>query len=210
MKNIVKKYYLAIIAGAVIIIGGVVMIFFSQAKGQNAAKENEQLFSSQKKSSSKTVTAEVKNQSKFVEIKGAVVKPGIYPIKANTRLAEVLQQAGGATPNADLKTVNLAKVAHDQESFYIPQKGEAPAPAEKNPAVSEEAPVEAKSDLVDLNTADLTKLQTLNGIGAKKAEKILEYRKEKGQFKKIDELKNVNGIGDKTYESIKDQITVSP
>ena len=146
-----------------------------------------------------------------------MVKQGIYPIQTNMRLAAVLTKAGGATPDADLKTVNLAKIVKDQDSFYIPQKGENPVGANESSSVrnntdGNETATSKNSDQteqVDLNTADATKLQTLDGIGQKKAEKIIEYRKEHSNFKEITDLKKISGIGDKIFNAIKDRILVS-
>lgn len=215
IKKFLKKYLAWILLALCIIGVGFFFIFSSNQKQQSSVKNNEGLFQSQdsKSSNAKTSSTTSGKNQQFVEIKGAVVKPGIYPIKANTRLDEILKQAGGATSDADLKNINLAKIANDQDSFYIPRQGEVVvnAASSSDSNANFTAPEDEKngSGLVDLNTADVTKLQTLNGIGAKKAEQIVEYRKEKGNFKKVEDLKNVSGIGDKIFESLKDQVTVN-
>ncbi|BDR59272.1 helix-hairpin-helix domain-containing protein [Xylocopilactobacillus apicola] len=199
-KKVLKKYYLALIAVVLVLVVGLGFLLMRPSK---SSSKNDQLFESKsEKSSEKKSSGE-----QFVEIKGAVVKPGIYPIGKNTRLAEILKKAGGATPEADLKTVNLAKVARDQDSFYIPQKGEAPVAQTETAGSSPETGQE--KERINLNTADLAELQKINGVGAKKAEKIIEYREANGGFRNIEDLKNIGGIGDKTFEALEDQITVS-
>lgn len=208
-KKLFKKYYWIV---PFAVLGMFCLFLLFGQKQKNTEIENEQLFSNQeKKSYSKVESKEQKRPTKqFVEIKGAVVKPGLYPIGNNTRLAEILQQAGGATAEADLKSVNLAQLVHDQDSFYIPNNGEASVNPVASANTTSSTPAQSNEGLVDINTADVAKLQTLNGVGAKKAEKIVQYRTEKGNFKQIEDLKNVSGIGDKIYETLKDQITVSP
>ncbi|HAJ55828.1 MAG TPA: transporter, partial [Lactobacillus sp.] len=142
----------------------------------------------------------------FVHLKGAVLRPGIYPVRENTRWEEVVKAAGGLTANADMQQVNLAKIASDQESLHVPEKGEtvaAPAAtATSGVASSGEAKTQASSGgVVDLNKADATQLQTISGIGPKKAADIINYRDSHGGFKEIAELKEVPGIGDKTFET---------
>ena len=217
-----QKFWVVIliVAGFVIGMATFLIIRVTTTSINSSNTDNSSLFENNPKpikykSKKKSVSTSINKQ--FVEIKGAVVKPGIYPIQTNMRLAAVLTKAGGATPDADLKTVNLAKIVKDQDSFYIPQKGENPVGTNETSSVrnntdGNETATSKNSDQteqVDLNTADATKLQTLDGIGQKKAEKIIEYRKEHGNFKEITDLKKISGIGDKIFNAVKDRILVS-
>jgi competence protein ComEA len=136
----------------------------------------------------------------YVDIKGAVNKPGLYQVTASMRVADVIQLAQGMQPQADAQQINLAAKVTDQQVIYVPAKGE------QAPAVA--PPVVQSTDKINLNTADVAALQTLSGIGQKKAEKIIDYRQQHGNFKTIDDLKNVSGFGEKTMAKYKDQLTV--
>ena len=150
----------------------------------------------------------------YVDIKGAVNKPGLYQVTASMRVADVIQLAQGMQPQADARQINLAAKVTDQQVIYVPAKGEQ-APAVAPPVVQSTGPTggtptsdHAATDKVNLNTADVAALQTLSGIGQKKAEKIIDYRQQHGNFKTIDDLKNVSGFGEKTVAKYKDQLTV--
>lgn len=228
VRNVQKFLYffqkfwviILIVVGFVIGMGTFLIVRVTTSSINSSNTDNSSLFennSKPTKNKSKKESVSKSTNKQFVEIKGAVVKPGIYPIQTNMRLAAVLTKAGGATPDADLKNINLAKIVKDQDSFYIPQKGENPVGAIESSSVvnntigNENAPSKnsEQKEQVDLNTADVSKLQTLDGIGQKKAEKIIEYRKEHGNFKEITDLKKISGIGDKIFNAIKDRILVS-
>ncbi|WP_225047333.1 helix-hairpin-helix domain-containing protein [Lacticaseibacillus kribbianus] len=148
----------------------------------------------------------------YVYLTGEVVHPGLYPITGTTRWDAVVKAAGGLTAKADVTQVNLAKVAVDEESLHIPAIGEAPPPATAaaGAAGSAAGSASAESALVNLNTATEAELETLSGIGPKKAADIIAYREENGGFKQIEDLKNVSGIGDKTFAALASSITVGP
>lgn len=162
--------------------------------------------------SSQAAPQSPESQSGFVDVKGAVKKPGIYQVEGNTRLFDVVRLAGGLAKDADQKKINLAQQVSDQQVIFIPKIGEE-VPAEYAVPVAAGSTAAATDDgqatsLVNLNTATTEELQQLTGIGEKKAELIIQYREEQGGFKQIDDLKQVSGIGDKTFESLKDSITV--
>ena len=207
-------------APLIIVIGG--FFFWQQAQGSSA---NQPLSESGRASGSSQVmmsrsSGSASSRSRpsqgFVHLKGAVLRPGIYPVRENTRWDEVVKAAGGLTANADMQQVNLAKIASDQESLHVPEKGEtvaAPATtATSGVASSGEAKAQAAGGggAVDLNKADATQLQTISGIGPKKAADIINYRDSHGGFKEIAELKEVPGIGDKTFETLAPQFTLGP
>lgn len=155
------------------------------------------------------------NTTGFVDVKGAVKHPGIYQIQGNARLFDIIRQAGGFAEDADQRQINLAQSLTDQQVVYVPVKGESvPATVTANmPTATANTATNAAAASTDtakvsLNQATVTELQTLNGIGQKKAEQIIAYRDEKGGFKALEDLKEVSGIGDKTYEGLKDSITL--
>ncbi|GAX08386.1 competence protein ComEA [Secundilactobacillus silagincola] len=161
-------------------------------------------------SSSVTATSQTSvNTTMYVDVKGAVKQPGMKKVESTMRVIDAVQLAGGFASNADEKQVNLAQKLTDSQVVYIPKRGEkVPTSVAGSSAASGGASSESEAPQVNLNTADLAGLQQLDGVGEKKAEKILAYRQEHGGFKSADELKNVNGFGDKTLERLKPQITV--
>ena len=138
----------------------------------------------------------------FVDIKGAVKKPGIYQMKVGDRVKDAIDAAGGLTAEADSQKVNLAQRVEDQMVIVVPKVGEE---AETIPAgaTSKEASKEGK---VNINTATVEELKTLKGVGEKKAEAIIEYRKKNGSFKTKEDLMKVRGIGKKLFESFEERI----
>lgn len=156
----------------------------------------------------------------YVDVKGAVAHPGVYQLMADARIETVVALAGGTLPTADLNQLNLAQVVKDQQIVYVPKKGEkVPAQLQMNQDiatgnVSNMGPNNGAIDdssnhkIVNLNTATKEDLQTLTGVGARKADAILQYRQEHGQFKTIDELKEVDGIGEKTFIKLKPYLSI--
>lgn len=142
----------------------------------------------------------------IVDVKGAVKHPGVYNVTDKARVQTAITQAGGVLDNADMNQVNLAQKLTDGQVIYIPLKGEQSAPISSNNNASSIA--KTSDVMVNLNTASLTELQTLDGIGAKKAEQIIAYREERGGFKSIEEIKEVSGIGEKRFEKLKDKVTI--
>ena len=189
-----------------------------------------------------------------VDIKGAVLTPGIYTVDKNTRVMQVIDKAGGLTENADVSVINLGKKVFDEMVIYIYTKEEVASfvttkeelvekieacpetnypndacvciedtniidqnlggessDALVNDTGSELATnsgVIPENGKISLNQASLEELMLLNGIGEVKAQAIITYREANGGFKTIEELKNVDGIGDSTFEKIKAQLTI--
>lgn len=153
----------------------------------------------------------------FVDVKGAVLNPGVYQATTNMRGTDLIRMAGGFNEHADRNHVNLAKKVTDQEILYIPVQGEVAG----NPATnlvnsdsnsngeSKNGPDDKASGAkINLNEADATKMQTINGVGQKKAEKIIDYRNQNGPFKSVDDLKNVPGFGERTVANLKPSLSV--
>ena len=187
----------AVIAGALLILVGVGALV---SKKEEAVEESEAVVT--------TVLAEKTEESTtletviFVDIKGEVKKPGVYQMKAGDRVKDALDAAGGLTVEADSQKVNLAQRVEDQMVIVVPKVGEE---AEAIPAgtTNKEA---AKEGKVNINTATVEELKTLKGVGEKKAEAIIEYRKKNGSFKTKEDLMKVRGIGKKLFESFEERI----
>ena len=132
----------------------------------------------------------------YVHVCGAVREPGVKELSKGSRVFDALELAGGFTEDADQTYINLAGFLQDGQQLYFP-------------TVGEELPrTEETGSLVDLNTADEATLCTLPGIGATRAKEILKYRKEHGGFSKVEELMEVPGIKEATYEKIRDLVMV--
>lgn len=147
-----------------------------------------------------------------VDIKGAVGQPGVYQGEENMRVMDIVSLAGGLLDTADDKSVNLAQRISDQMVIYIPVVGEdveMSSDEGESFQLSNGQGEDAESEKVNINTADAVQLQTLNGIGDKKAELIIAYRMENGSFQTIEDIMEVSGIGEKTFEGFKAAITVN-
>lgn len=148
----------------------------------------------------------------FIDIKGAVNYPNIYEMTSGQRLYDVVEKAGGFNEHADQNQVNLAQILHDEMVLYIPMKGEdvpehlALSPIQR-PAEGEDSAGQ-QNEKININTADTASLTTLNGIGEKKAQMIVDYREAEGPFLEIEDIKSVSGIGEKSFENLKDAISV--
>lgn len=151
-----------------------------------------------------------------VDVKGSVKQPGVYQSSLTERVNDVISHAGGLTEEADASQVNFAAHVQDEMVIYVPKKGEAgPSPPlqAQDPAVSTaNSAVRSAGEMgggkINLNKADETELETLPGIGPAKASAILDYRKQNGMFQSVEDLKKISGIGDKTFEKLKDLISV--
>ncbi|MGQ7518305.1 helix-hairpin-helix domain-containing protein [Streptococcus suis] len=165
--------------------------------------------SSSQEQTEETSTEESEELSQLtVDVKGAVEKPGLYTLEADARVNDAVEAAGGLTSQADPKSINLAQKLSDEAVVYVASKDEnisAVASTTTSSAMSQE---EKNTSLVNLNTATEADLQTISGIGAKRAADIIAYREANGGFKSVDDLNNVSGIGDKTMESIRPYVTV--
>ncbi|WP_025196309.1 helix-hairpin-helix domain-containing protein [Streptococcus agalactiae] len=142
-----------------------------------------------------------------VDVKGAVNHPGVYSLPSQSRVTDAIKRAGGLSNLAILKPVNLAQKLQDETVIYVAQKGEKITVVEEEKANNIATQGNSKGE-INLNKADLSSLQTISGVGAKRAQDILDYRDSQGGFKTIDDLKNVSGIGEKTLEKLRQDVTI--
>ncbi|MDR2458436.1 MAG: helix-hairpin-helix domain-containing protein [Clostridiales Family XIII bacterium] len=159
-------------------------------------KEKETVISTTSKEIDKIETTdEVETKTEiFIDVQGEVKNPGVYAIVENSRIFEIIKKAGGLKKGADISNINRAKVLIDGEKIYIPKKSE---------TNNGTGTMETENNLININTATSTELQEINGVGPATAEKIITYREQEGGFKKLEDLLNVSGIGEKTFEKLK-------
>lgn len=144
-----------------------------------------------------------------VHITGEVLKQGLIELDEGSRIADAINEAGNITEFADLSKVNLAYELSDGQKVYIPSiKDETEEYISESAGESVLEDEDVKDGKININTADIDLLQTINGVGESLASKIIDYRKQNGKFKSVEDLKNVSGIGDKKFEDIKDKVIV--
>ena len=187
----------AVIGGVLLILVGVGGLFSKKEESVEETTVVETTVVAEKAEVSTTQEAVI-----FVDIKGAVKNPGVYQMKVGDRVKDALDAAGGLTEEADSQKVNLAKRLEDQMVIVVPKVGEE---SEEIPTgeTRKEATKEGK---VNINTATVEELKTLKGVGEKKAEAIIEYRKKNGSFKTKEDLMKVRGIGKKLFEAFQERI----
>lgn len=151
-----------------------------------------------------------------IHIIGEIKKEGIIYLPKGSRIVDAIEKAGGSTKEADLTQINLAYILEDGQKIYIPNKkekiNEYIIKSNGNTFIQEgdksQSILSKENDKVNINTATLNELDSLPGIGPSTAQKIIDYREKNGEFKKIEDLQNVKGIGNAKYEEVKDKITI--
>ncbi|WP_431027264.1 helix-hairpin-helix domain-containing protein [Lysinibacillus sp. LZ02] len=143
----------------------------------------------------------------LVDVKGAVKYPGVYELTEADRVVDAITLAGGYVDGANAQLINHAQKLQDEMVIYIPLEGQE-TELDIQHFISSASSSSAGSGKVNINTADETQLTTLPGIGPAKAKAIIAHRDEHGKFQAIEGLKNVTGIGDKTFEQLKDLIDI--
>ncbi len=198
-----KNYIKVLLVLLVFVVAGVI---FSCSMKNKAKKAEEAVVLEEETTLAEAESTETESEEPLcVHVCGSVNQPGVYYLKQGARIHEAVELAGGLTEEADTEYVNLAKEAEDGVQIYIPSKEEV-----ASGTVPQEAEAEAASEdgLVNINTAGLDELKTLPGIGDIKAEAIVSYRESAGNFASIEEIMNVAGIKESSYEKIKEHIRV--
>ncbi|QZN93747.1 helix-hairpin-helix domain-containing protein [Limosilactobacillus panis] len=204
IKELWMNYRSQLIGGAIVVL---LFLFFVSRSVTSREASTDQKFTTPASTSSIS-TSSLHTGRVCVDVKGAVKRPGVYRLAGGARVDEALRAAGGPLPTADMRQVNLAKELADQQAIYVPTQGEK-VPAEL--AAESSTAASGSNDnkpIVNLNSASKEQLCQISGIGDKKADLILEYRQQHGQFKSVDELNQVSGFGEKTVAKIKDQLSV--
>jgi len=143
-----------------------------------------------------------------IYVSGEVNNPGIVTIESDKRLYDAVEKLGGVTENADLNRINLAIKLNDEEHYIIPKIGEENIISQDISVNNIDTIKNEQTSKININTATIEELDNLPGVGEATANKILNYREENGMFKSIEEVKNVNGIGEKKYIDIKEKICI--
>ena len=225
---ILKKYYRKLL---LIIIPLVILVFcfvnINESNENDLEIENEAF-----KTQDNIVEVE---ETKKINIKGAVKNPGVYSFEDGERVIDAINKSGGLLENADTSVINLSKNLFDEMVIVIYTSDEVNDMKQNNiliqyvekececPKLTNDACLESENinhkdnnlnnisnsfNKISINTATSEQLQTLPGIGTSKAEAIINYRTEFGNFTNIEDIKNVSGIGDSLFEKIKDNITI--
>ena len=197
------------------IIGGVlaVIVIILVGRGMMASSTKEKVMVTNAVNTTRVEeTTTMIPQNCYVDIKGEVLRPGVYEFSCESRIQEVIKKAGGFTEEADETKINLAQKITDQMQIIVPnlhskQEGGVTEGNSEKGNLSNTTPSNSKQGTVNINTATLEELQTIKGIGKKKAEAILQYRKEHGAFRTKEDLLQVKGIGKKALEAIESQVT---
>ena len=208
---IYKKSFVALLLIAAAIFGGT--IYGSSTSDEmtrldKTVKSDDRAAAEDNDSESKTI---------FVYVTGGVNKPGMVELASDKalRVADAVEACGGLLPTADVDNINMAETISDGQHIRIPEKiVEQPAQSQSNDTTannssnSGSSKVADSGGIVNINTATSEELQTLQGIGPKMAGRIIEYRQNNGDFKSIEDIQNVRGIGEKTFERLKSRLKV--
>lgn len=206
MKNFKK----IIIIGVIIIIVIIYAIYKNLSNNQYQEINFEKDEIENKEDTENEKTIDEKNYI-VLHITREVINPGIIKIEEGQRVADAIEAAGGVTPNANVNKINLAYILKDGQKLYVPSIYD----EEEKEFITEnigknilDESIENNNIKININTATESQLENLSGIGPSTAMKIVNYRKENGLFKSIDEIKNVPGIGESKFNAIKDNICV--
>lgn len=208
INKIYNKKMMIVIAVAVFVAALLVIIFFN-VKGDNELQDLEK-FNLEAVRETQEEKPEIKKI--IIHITGCVRNTGIVEVNENSRIIDVIEKAGGLTEEADISKVNLAYIVEDAQKIYIPsildEKEIEYVSTENGDNVIIQDKTKEKSSKVNINKAKQTELEQIPGIGPSTALKIINYRKENGEFNSIEEIKEVPGIGDKKFNEIKENIEV--
>lgn len=205
-KDIKQKLIIAI--SVLLIVIGIVYNFLKQNSENEISYENiivqdiENIVSDE----------EVVEEKEYIKIHitGQVRTSGIIELEYGSRISDAIEKAGGLTEFASLKNVNLAYKLEDGQKLYIPTTEEDVESVlmENGENIIKETNVSEKSKVININKANEVQLEEIPGVGPSMASKIVNYRNENGEFKSIEDLKNISGIGEKKFETMREYICV--
>ncbi len=210
---ILEKKFVIIVAGSILLILGGIWFYYHQNNDilvldQDTLDGNGNLEDQQGEPKDQQEDGIEEETSKImVHIIGQIKKPGVLILDEGSRLIEAIEKLGGPLEDADLDAVNLAQKLNDEQKIYIPKKGEIQIDGGVFPNGNMIGNGQQDSR-ININSCSKEELKTLPGIGDVISENIIEYREKNGGFKSIEEIKEVNRIGDKIFNDIKDRIKI--
>ena len=215
-KEMIKApYFLSRCVTVVLSVGLLLVLWLALAGGEKARKESvsfpdhSKIQQSEKSAQPEASEQEVAAEDIVVDIKGAVHKEGVYKLAKGSRITDLIELAGGLTEQADKNAINLAEKLSDEKVIYVAKLGENISVIKEPSSETQSASADhQKPEKVHLNRASLADLQRISGIGAKRAQDIIDVRESLGGFKSLEDLRKVPGIGAKTLEKLKHDISL--
>lgn len=210
LDNLTKKQKIILSIIAIFIAIGIIYFINNKNQTNNIELDENILVSNQDTNQTSQDTEEIV----IVHITGSVKNPGIVKLKEGSRIEDAIEAAGGLTENADISNVNLAYVLDDGIKIKIPNLDDEDIGDEdvlskdSGEGIIQEDEKKTNTNIVNINKATENELSTLPGIGNSLATRIVEYRKQNGNFKTIEDIKNVSGIGESKFANIKDFISI--
>lgn len=232
-KYVLKYYKILIAVGVILVLSTIGFVIISHSTYSSKEKEDFSTNDLVIEDTKEVLDVEKQETYYYVDIKGSITNPNIYQVEEGSRIADVIKMAGGLTDQADTGVLNLSKKVNDEMVIiiytkdeiakfkdggetiqevikYIETDCECPDPA-INGACIDNKVTQSESGIaskISLNAATKDELMTLSGIGDAKAQDIIDYRTSNGEFKSIEDIKNITGIGDSIFDKIKDYITL--
>jgi competence protein ComEA len=177
-------------------------------KDSSVGNNSDEMVVSQSENSDSEGANEANTSTLFVHIAGSVKNPGLYELPQGSRVSDAVSAAGGMSEDANTSSVNLARQLTDGEQIIVASNEDILAATETGTSNGSPSGQVSSQGKVNINTASAEELMTLDGVGEATADKIIAYRQENGSFSRIEEIKEVSGIGEKKFEAMKDAITV--
>lgn len=215
-KEMIKSpYFLSRCVTGVLSVGLLLVLWIALTGKEKAREESapfpehSQVQQSEKPAQPEASEQEVAAEDIVVDIKGAVHKEGVYKLAKGSRITDLIELAGGLTEQADKNAINLAEKLSDEKVIYVAKLGENISVIKEPSSETQSASADhQKPEKVHLNRASLADLQRISGIGAKRAQDIIDVRESLGGFKSLEDLRKVPGIGAKTLEKLKHDISL--
>ena len=204
LKEIIDEHLYKILIGLLLgcfSLGLFLVVALTRQNDSNIVQNDTASIESTSVESSSVVESTNSTKKMYIDIKGEVNNPGVYKMKSGSRVTDLIKEAGGFKKDADQSAVNLAKQLIDQDMIIVYKVGQAP----KNNLMDSSPKDEEK---VNINKADSEELQKLDRVGEKMSQKIIDYRNQHNGFHSIDEIKQISGFGEKTFERLKDSLTI--
>lgn len=210
IKNYLDKILIAIVIIVIIIIG-----IYNKSKENNVdnsdilnnvLETNIEKFESKKNEKFEKKT-KIQDEEIYAYITGCVKNPGVYKLNSTSRVKDLIDKSGGFCKDADLESINLSQKLKDEMKIHVNKIGEVKNQKSANHVESTDNEQKNGLSKININTASKEQLMTLPGVGSSRADEIIKYRS-KNRFQSIEDIQNISGIGQKSFEKIKEKIIV--